>query len=274
MSAPKMRAPSAGVYTFALKGGEFVIEPGKSWTLLIVCFLLLAAFSAYAQQPAPVPEVEPEEQRGNLGVDFGVISDRFGATPSTTTGVGIVSGQGAIYQGNKKAQSPDIMVGGEIVLPTGSATHANEFAAFAGPIFHFTENFTAGVHIQVRKLDMPNGFLPTGQTFIRNNMLLLELPLVVNYKFLEDKKAFVEAQIAPEFSPHFSNGSSGPSPFPHPSLDHGYTIRGIVGYKFEKFYLRGTYETRYLKFSPGLGNPYFLWNWKTNYATIGAGFTF
>jgi hypothetical protein len=268
-----MRGPCAGVYTFAHEGGEFVIEPGKTWFLL-VCFLFLAAFSAYAQQPAPLPETEPEEQYGNIGIDFGVISDHFGATPSATTAVGIVSGQGAIIQGSQKAQSPDIVLGGEVVLPTGTAKHADEFAGFAGPMFHFTGQVTAGFHVQVRKLDLPTGTLPTGQTFIRNNMLLLELPLVVNYRFLEDKKAFVEGQVAPEFSPRFSNGSSGPSPFPHPSLDHGYSLRGIVGYKFDKFYVRGMYESRYIKFSPGLGNPYFLYNWKTNFATVGVGITF
>jgi hypothetical protein len=248
-----------------------VIEPGKSW-ILILCFFLLAAFSAYAQQPAPLPEAE--EQVGNIGLDFGLISDRFGATPSATTAVGILSAQGAIIQGNQKTQSPDIVIGGEVVLPTGTSQHADEFAGFVGPMFHFTDQFTAGFHLQVRKLDLPNGLLPSGQSFIRNNMLLLELPLVLNYKFLEDKKAFVEAQILPEFSPHFSNSSAGPSPFPHPSLDHGYTLRGIVGYNFEKFYVRGTYESRYFKFSPGMGNPYFLYNWKTNYATVGVGVTF
>jgi hypothetical protein len=252
-----------------------VIEPGKTW-ILTVCFLFLAVFSAYAQQPAPLPESEAGvgEQYGNLGIDFGVISDRFGATPKATTAVGIISGQGAIIQGSQKAQSPDLVLGGEVVVPTGTAKHADEFAGFGGPMFHFTGQLTAGFHLQVRKLDLPSGTLPTGQTFIRNNMLLLELPLVVNYKFLEDKKAFVEAQVAPEFSPRFSNGSSGPSPFPHPSLDHGYSLRGIVGYRFEKFYVRGTYENRYIKFSPGLGNPYFLYNWKTTYVTGGVGITF
>jgi hypothetical protein len=267
-----MRCLRTGVYTFAHKGGKFVIESGKSCSLLLG-LLCLVASSAYAQQPAPLPQLEPEEQRGNLGIDFGVITDHFGATPSATTAVGIISGQGAIYQGNQKAQSPDIVIGGEVVLPTGTAEHANEFAGFVGPMFHFTDRFTAGFHVQVRKLDQPNGTL-NGQTFIRSNMLLLELPLVLNYKFLADKKAFVEGQISPEFSPHFSNSSSGPPPYPHPSLDHGYYLRGIIGYNFEKFYLRGTYETRYIKFSPGLGNPEFINNWKTNYATIGVGFTF
>ena len=266
-----MRGVCAGVYTFAHKG-ECVIEPGKTW-ILIVCFFLFAAFSAYAQQPAPAPQLAPEEPHGNIGIDFGVISDRFGALPSATTGVGVVSGQYAIYQGSKREQVPDIVIGGEVVLPTGTAEHANEFAGFGGPMFHFTDQFTAGFHVQVRKLDLPTSVI-NGQSFIRNNMLLLELPLVLNYKFLADKKAFVEAQVSPEFSPHFSNSSAGPSPYPHPSLDHGYTIRGIVGYNFEKFYLRGTYETRYFKFSPGLGNPDFLYNWKTNYATVGVGVTF
>jgi hypothetical protein len=265
-----MRVLCAGVYTFAHEGGEFVIESGKSW-VFVFCFLLLAAFSAYAQQPAPLPEAE--EQNGNIGVDFGVISDHFGGTPRTTTEVGIISGQGAIIQGSQKTQSPDIVIGGEVVLPIGTATHADEFAGFAGPMFHFTDKFTAGFHVQVRKVDQPNATL-NGQTFIRNNMMLLELPLVVNYKFLEDKKAFIEGQISPEFSPHFSSSSSGPSPYPHPSLDHGYTVRGIVGYNFDRFYVRGTYETRYFKFSPGLGNPDFIDNWRTNYATAGVGVTF
>jgi hypothetical protein len=247
-----------------------VIEPGKSW-ILVVCFFLLATFSAYAQQPAPLPGAE--EQRGNLGIDFGVITDRFGGNPSSTTGVGIISGQGAIIQGSQKTQSPDIVIGGEVVLPTGTAQHADEFAGFGGPMFHFTDKFTAGFHLQLRKVDMPNGTL-NGQTFIRNNMLLLELPLVLNYRFLGEKKAYIEGQISPEFSPRFSNSSSGASPYPHPSLDHGYTIRGIVGYNFDKFYIRGTYQTRYFKFSPGLGNPEFIDNWKTNFATVGVGFAF
>lgn len=257
-----------------------MIEPGKTW-ILIVCFLLLAAFSAYAQQPAPTPELAPEEPAGSIGIDVGVITDRFGPLPSATTAVGIVSGQGAVYQGNRKAQSPDIVVGGEVILPVGTAQHADEFAGFVGPMFHFTEQFTVGFHAQVRKLDLPNSTIENlpnsvinNQTFIRNNMLLLELPLVLNYKFLTDRKAFVEAQIAPEFSPHFTNSSAGPSPFPHPGLDHGYSLRGIAGYNFDRFYVRATYENRYFKFSPGLGNPSFLYNWKTTFATVGVGVTF
>jgi hypothetical protein len=249
-----------------------VIEPSKTW-IISICFFLLLAFSAYAQQPAPAPELPPEESRGYLGVDFGAIRDHFGPLPAATTGVGEINGEYAIYQGEARQQSPDIYLGGQVRLPTGTAQHANEFAGFVGPMFHFTDRFMAGFHVQVRRIDLPNSVYDN-QTFIRNNMLLLELPLVLNYKFGADKNYFVEAQIVPEFHPHFSKSSSGPSPYPHPSLDHGYTLRGIVGRNFGSWYVRGAYETRFFKFSPTLGNPYNLYSWRSDTATVGVGLSF
>jgi hypothetical protein len=103
-------------------------------------------------------------------------------------------------------------------------------------------------------------------------MELLELPLVLRYNFLSNKRAWVEVQGAPEFSPRFRRHSSTTLPNPH--LDHGYFVQGSVGYKFGMWYTKATYENRYFKFVPDLGNPNNLYNWKSNLISGGIGFSF
>ena len=61
---------------------------------------------------------------------------------------------------------------------------------------------------------------------------------------------------------------------PHPNFDHGYYLRGSVGYSFGKWYAQGTYETRYFKFDQNPNNPSNLYNWKSNMITGGVGLNF
>ena len=75
-----------------------------------VCLCLMAAGSAYAQQ------------RGYVGIDAGATSDTFGSLP-TANGAGVgVDGQIAVLKSNPKKETPNIVVGGEIVLPADTQT--------------------------------------------------------------------------------------------------------------------------------------------------------
>ena len=212
-------------------------------------------------------------QRVTLGIDAGETSDRFGGLARATTAEGIIDGQWVVIQPNHKQGFPDIVVGGEIRLPANTSAHAPELAAYAGPIFWAGSHLSLGFHAQVRKIYLPTSNL-SGVFFARDKMMLLELPAVLEYRFGAARHAFLQAQVSPEFSPHFTQPSSGPTPFPHPSLDHGYFIRGTAGYTFGKWYAKATYESRYFKFSPVLGNFNDLYNWRTNLVTGGVGFVF
>ena len=215
-------------------------------------------------------------QRVTFGLDAGETADRFGGLARTTTAELGLDGQWLVRQGNHKEGMFDLVVGGEIRLPTNTTDHANEFAAYAGPIFWAGSHFSVGFHAQVHKIYLPPSDV-NGAFFPRNKMLLLELPAVLEYRFGASgaaRHAFVQAQIAPEFAPHYTAPSSGPSPFPNPQLDHGYFIRGSAGYTFGKWYAKATYETRYFKFSKELGNPNNLYNWRTDLASGGIGVIF
>jgi len=63
-------------------------------------------------------------------------------------------------------------------------------------------------------------------------------------------------------------------PLPNPKFDHGYFVRGSLGYNFGKWYAKATYETRYFKFADNQNNPSGLYNWRTNLITGGLGFVF
>jgi hypothetical protein len=230
--------------------------------LILISVVFMAIIPAYGQG-----------QRGRIGIDFGQTSDKFGALPQATAAVGDVNGELVVLRAKAKGESPDVVAGGEIRFPFNTTNHANEFSVFGGVMFHFKSSFTAGFHVQVHKLIVPPSIIDN-QTFNRNNMELLEIPLVVEYKFGPGKHVFLEAQGAPEFSPRFRTSRSGPTGIPNANFDYGYFIRGSLGYNFAKWYARGTYETRYFKFNPGLGNPSNLYNWRTNFATAGVGLVF
>jgi len=246
------------------------MKPGKTHFihlfLVLSTIVLVAAAPAYGQQQQPQP-------RGYFGINVGETSDEFGGQWAKTGLAGGVEGEFTILRGGGKNNWPSVVAGGEVVFPTNTQKHADEFAIYGGPIFRFGQKFSVGFHGQVRKILVPPSNL-NGVAFNRLNMELLELPLVAEYKFsTAPRHAFVQAQIAPEFSPHYK--ASAPNyPLPNPSFDHGYFYRGSVGYTVGKWYAKATYESRYFKFTPTLGNPNQIYNWRTNAVTGGVGFVF
>jgi hypothetical protein len=228
---------------------------------VLVCLFFLATIPAYCQ-------------RGSIGLDVGQTSDKFGGQAPVSGMEADLEAQFVVIRGGSKQNWPSIVAGGEIRFPTDTTYHATEYAVYGGPMFRFGSHFSAGFHAQVRKIIVPPSN-QNGVVFDRLNFNLLELPLVAQYKFGNaPRHAFIEAQVSPEFTPHYKNSGSGTYTLPHPNFDHGYAIRGSVGYIFGKWYAKATYETRYFKFEPTLGNPNDIYNWRTNLITGGAGFVF
>ncbi len=201
-------------------------------------------------------------------------SDRFGAQPVNRDVEGNLEGRFVVLKGPDKQGAPDLVAGGEVIFPIDTNQHATELAVYVGPDFQFSHGLSGGLYGQVRKILVPPSEV-NGVIFNRSNMELFEIPVFAQYKFGPARRAFVQAQISPEFSPRFKNTSKqGPSPLPNPDLDHGYAIKGVVGYNFGKWYAKATYSTRYFKFRPGISNPSDLYNWRTDVITGGVGFVF
>jgi hypothetical protein len=220
-----------------------------------------------------LPALPAYSQRSTFGIDLGETTDRFGALARTTTGEADIEGKVVIFNRASNQGDPNIVVGGEAQLPVDTSTHAPEVAAFAGPEFNLGNHLVLGFHAQVRKLYPPTSDV-NGLFFPRYKMLLFEIPAVVEYKFGTGGHAFIQGQISPEFAPHYTRSSSGTSPFPGPTLDHGYDARASVGYRFGRWYLKANYETRFFKFATNLGNPNNLANWRTDKASAGLGVVF
>lgn len=228
--------------------------------LVHVCLFFLAAVPAYCQ-------------RGTFGIDVGQTSDKFGALAPVTGLEFNIEGQFTVIKANQKEGGPSIVAGGELRFPTDTSfNHAKEYAVYGGPAFQ-VGNFSIGVNAQVRKIYLPAATV-NNQTLNRDTMELVELPVVIKYTFGPGKRAFVQAQGEPEFSPRFHRSSASLVPLPSPNLDHGYTLRGSVGYVFGRWYAKGTYETRYFKFGENVGNPSNLYNWRSNLITGGVGVVF
>jgi len=225
--------------------------------LVRVCLVVLVSVPAYCQ-------------RGTFGIDIGQTSDKFDSLSSVSGLEFGIDGQMTVLKSNAKQGGPSLVAGGEIRLPNDTANHAREYALFAGPRFK-ARDLSIGFNVQVRKIVLPTS-LVNNQFFPRDDMELLELPLVLRYNFLRNKRAWVEVQGAPEFSPRFRRHSS--TTLPNPRLDHGYFVQGSVGYRFGIWYAKATYENRYFKFVPDLGNPNHLYNWKSNLISGGIGFSF
>lgn len=224
-----------------------------------VCLLFLAAVPAYCQ-------------RGTFGIDVGETSDKFGALNPVSGLVVGVDGQVTIFNANPKNSRPAILAGGELRLPTDTQNHSKEYAVFGGLRFPVHENFSIGFNGQVRKIYLPPANVDN-QVFVRDKLELLEIPLVLKYKFLSSRRAFIEVQGAPEFSPHFREAGALLQ-LPHPNFDHGYFIRGTAGYVVGKWYAKVSYENRYFKFEQNQNNPNGLYNWHSNLISGGVGFAF
>lgn len=225
---------------------------------VLVCLVILAAVPAYCQ-------------RGTFGIDVGQTTDKFGAVPSVSGAVFGIDGAITVLKANKKEGGASIVAGGEIRVPSDTGNHAKEFAIFGGPGFQY-RNLTIEVHAQIRKIYLPAGNVDN-QFFVRNKMELLEIPLVLRYRFGPEKRLFLEAQGAPEFSPRWKSAGSL-SPLPNPNFDHGYFVRGGLGYIFGNWYAKASYESRYFKFSANQFNPNGLYNWRSTGITGGVGFVF
>jgi len=240
------------------------MKPGKADFVRIGLFLLFlsATFPAYGKQ------------RGTIGIDVGQVSDQFAAFSPDTAALLDVNGELTIKQPSAKNGGPAIVAGGEVRVPSDTNDHAREWAFYGGLAFAVHGNWSIGIDGQIRKIYMPVATVG-GQIFPRNNMELFQLPLVVKYKFGPAKRAFLEAKGEPEFTPHFKTSVSTAVALPKPGFDHGYTLRGSVGYTFNKWYfVRASYETRYFKFAETSGNPNNLYNWKSNVISGGIGLTF
>jgi hypothetical protein len=220
------------------------------------------------QIPAPIP-------RGNLELNLGETADTFGGLSTVRGFVGDINGQMAVYQSPDQARGTNIVVGGDIRFPSDTQNHGTEFAVLVGPEFHFGSSLSVAIHGSIRKILVPPSNVD-GVIFDRSNMWLLELPVVAQYRFGTAKRIFVQAEATPEFSPRFTaSNSQHQNPGPTPNLDHGYSAQGSLGYSLGKWYVKGTYQTRYFKFNPGdIGNPNGLYNWRTNVVTGGVGITF
>jgi hypothetical protein len=227
--------------------------------LVAVCLFFLAVVPAFGQ-------------RGYFGVDIGESSDKFDSQPQETGLIFDIEGQLAVFKGNPKTGRPAIVAGGEILQPSNTADHAKEYAFFGGPAFPY-HNFVFSLHVQLRQLDLPVAFIDN-QYFARDRFRVLETPPVIRYNFASGKRAFVEVMGAPEFTPHYHNSSLNLAPLPNPGFDHGYFIRGNVGYNFGRWYAQATYQTRYFKFVNNQNNPNGLYNWRTDLATGGVGVVF
>jgi hypothetical protein len=233
----------------------------KYWKALLVSvsLILLAVVPAYCQ-------------RGTFGIDIGNTADKFSSLPSVNGLEFGIDGKLAVFQANPKTGRPAIVAGGEIRLPTDTGNHAREYAIFGGPEFN-ARNFVFGFHAQIRKIVLPPSTVDN-QVFVRDSMELLELPIIIKYKFGPSKRLSIEAQGAPEFSPRFHRPSTQLVPLPNPNLDHGYFIRGTLQYTHGYWYAKAVYETRYFSFIENAGNPNNLYNWKSNLMSGGVGFSF
>jgi hypothetical protein len=212
-------------------------------------------------------------QRGTIDINAGETSDKFGALSPVNAAVLDVNGDVTVIKPSAKHGGPGIVAGGEVRVPSNDTNHAKEFAVFGGVNFRPNTNFSIAVHAQIRKIDLPAATVDN-QILVRYNLELLELPLVLKYKFGSSKRFFVEAQGGPEFAPRYRNPKNAVLLLPHPDFDHGYFLRGSVGYTFGKWFAQGTYQTRYFKFLENPNNPTNLYNWKSNMITGGVGVVF
>jgi hypothetical protein len=226
--------------------------------LVRVCLVLLAAAPAFAQ-------------RGMIGIDVGQTSDKFGAQSSVSGLEFGVDGQVTVFQANQKSGRPGIVAGGEVRLPTDTGNHTKEYAVFGGLTFQ-VHNLTVGVDAQVRKMYLPAANIDN-QVFVRDKIEVLEIPLVLKYTLGSAKRTFIQAEGAPEFTPHFREAGALLQ-LPNPNFDHGYFVRGTLGYVFGKYYVKASYENRYFKFLSNQNNPSNLYNWRTNVISGGVGFAF
>lgn len=226
--------------------------------IALVCLLFLAAVPAFCQ-------------RGTLGIDIGQTADKFGGLARTRGAELGVDGEFIVLPSPDRDHGADVVAGTELRFPVNTTNHANEYAFYGGVMFRIKPSFSLGFHVQVHQIDTPPSVVE-GETFNRARFRLLELPGVIKYQFGPGKRAFLQAEGAMEFTPKMKPPAG--ALIPNPNFDHGYFIRGTVGYNFGKWYLKAAYEDRYFKFTTNVGNPNGLYNWRTDLVAGGVGVSF
>jgi hypothetical protein len=212
-------------------------------------------------------------QRGTIDLNIGETTDKFDALAPVSGAALDLNGELTVKKPSAKNGGPSIVAGGEVRVPSDNTNHAKEFAVFGGLAFQVRSNFSIGINVQVRKIDLPAATVDN-QILVRDNLELVETPIVIKYKFGPAQRVFIHLQGAPEFTPRYRASTSTLIILPNPNFDHGYSLRGSLGYTFGKWYAQGTYATRYFKFIENQGNPSNLYNWKSNMITAGVGLVF
>jgi|HubBroStandDraft_2_1064218.scaffolds.fasta_scaffold44762_2 hypothetical protein len=219
------------------------------------------------------------QQRGYIAANFGATADRFGGQSRETGAVGAVDGEVIVWKTSDLTHGVDIVGGGELRWPEDGTQHATEQSVYGGFAFHFGQHLTAGIHLQIHRLVPPPSYASGpvtngGVVFNRDHMELFETPIFVQYKFGPSSRFFARVEGTPEFSPRFHKSPDGAPPFDNPNLDHGYAVRGILGYNFGRWFVKGTYQTRYFRFETNANNPDDVYNWRTDFVTGGVGLNF
>ena len=146
-------------------------------------------------------------QRGTFGLDARPDVRQIWITSVRSQALGAdIEGQVIILHPNPKRGGPGIVAGGEIRLPTDTQNHAKEFAVFGGADFQL-HDLSIGVDAQVRKIYLPPAKVDN-QFFVRDKMELVEIPVVLKYMFGSQKRVFIQAEGAPEFTPHFRDAGA------------------------------------------------------------------
>lgn len=211
-------------------------------------------------------------QRGNIGLDVGQVTDKFDSLPPSTDAFVDLNGQLTVIKPSEKKGGPGVVAGAELRSPTDTTNHPREYAVYAGLVFRYRD-LSIGVDAQGRKIILPAAIV-NNQILNRDTMELFELPVKIKYPFGPGKHAFIEAQGEPEFTPRFHKNGPSLVALPSPNFDHGYSLRGNIGYSFGKWYAKGSYESRYFKFIENAGNPDGLYNWRSRLISGGVGITF
>ncbi len=237
-------------------------------------FIFLIAISSTLLATIPA-----RAQRVSVAANVGETTDRFGGQPRVTGADGAIDGEVIIYKSPNREHGADIVAGGELRWPQDASNHASEQSVYGGFAFHFGAHLSAGIHIQIHRLVPPPSFAvgpvtDGGVVFNRDHMEMLETNGFIQYKFGPANRAFARIEGTPEFSPRFHPSPSGAPPFLNPNLDHGYALRGVVGYSFGKWFVKGTYQTRYFRFQTNANNPDEVYNWRSDFVTGGVGISF
>src|ERR1700752_3523724 len=129
-------------------------------------------------------------QRGTIDINAGETSNKFAALPTGNGAVIDLNGELTVKKPSAKNGGPSIVAGGEVRVPSDDTNNAKDFAFFGGVAFQIHRNFSIGVTAQIRKLDLPAATVEN-QVFVRGNLEMLQLPIVIKYNFGPSHRALL-----------------------------------------------------------------------------------